>query len=498
MAGTVPRPTQSVASSSCPFQTLGLPRAARIALATLALVASSMHVWFLYDTALPELRALWAPADPLQSLSAGLGYACIALVSARRPESIRPLPWTAACASLFVAGSTLWLAGMARGSAAMACVDVCVAHLVCSWAVVLTGVALCALGNRRDLVVSVVLGEGMGVLLRCVLPHPAFGVAVPLAGLPALVMLAASYPLAAPYLRRVFRGGSMAALSTTNPESFLSPTHRVFVLVAFFEFIHGIALAEKSADLSLAMNVGASVVVAIGAAFLLWRRDASHEDALLNAAALLMLAGFMLRPLSGVEGVVSGAFSFAGASFSWMLLWMALASIGMSNPLGSVWTLAVGYVMQALSLAAGAELGQLAIGADTVAEHLVNVVNALVMVGFVGYLLVGLRGFSFSRTFAEIVPIAALEVPKQQRDEELGLRCAEAARRFGLTERELDVINLMARGKTGPEIQDALSISRNTAKSHVRHIYRKVGVHSQQELIDLVGTIPAVPTPPAR
>ena len=144
-----------------------------------------------------------------------------------------------------------------------------------------------------------------------------------------------------------------------------------------------------------------------------------------------MLAGFMLRPLSGVEGVVSGALSFAGASFSWMLLWMALASIGMSNPLGSVWTLAVGYVMQALSLAAGAELGQLAIGADTVAEHLVNVVNALVMVGFVGYLLVGLRGFSFTAGPApRSFPSPPLRCPSSSATRSWG--CAAPRRRGAL------------------------------------------------------------------
>ena len=29
-------------------------------------------------------------------------------------------------------------------------------------------------------------------------------------------------------------------------------------------------------------------------------------------------------------------------------------------------------------------------------------------------------------------------------------------------------------------------VSRNTVTSHIKHIYAKLGVHSQQELIDLV------------
>lgn len=57
---------------------------------------------------------------------------------------------------------------------------------------------------------------------------------------------------------------------------------------------------------------------------------------------------------------------------------------------------------------------------------------------------------------------------------------------YGLTTRELDVLRLLARGRTSPVIQERLVVSHNTVKSHVRHIYAKMGVHSQQQLIDVV------------
>lgn len=66
-------------------------------------------------------------------------------------------------------------------------------------------------------------------------------------------------------------------------------------------------------------------------------------------------------------------------------------------------------------------------------------------------------------------------------------RCRELVGTRGLSDRELEVTLLLARGKTGQEIQDALTVSRNTVKTHVRHIYRKLEVHSQQEFIDAVG-----------
>ncbi len=71
-------------------------------------------------------------------------------------------------------------------------------------------------------------------------------------------------------------------------------------------------------------------------------------------------------------------------------------------------------------------------------------------------------------------------------EERLEAACVAVAAAYGLTTRELDVLRLLARGRTSPVIQERLVVSHNTVKSHVRHIYAKMGVHSQQQLIDVV------------
>lgn len=58
--------------------------------------------------------------------------------------------------------------------------------------------------------------------------------------------------------------------------------------------------------------------------------------------------------------------------------------------------------------------------------------------------------------------------------------------RCGLSPREQEVATLLARGRSLPFIQEELYISAGTAQTHARHIYKKMGVHSRQELINLV------------
>ena len=65
-------------------------------------------------------------------------------------------------------------------------------------------------------------------------------------------------------------------------------------------------------------------------------------------------------------------------------------------------------------------------------------------------------------------------------------RCRGLATRFALTRRERDVLFLYAAGRDTPSICERLCISENTVRTHLRGIYRKMGIHSKQELFDLL------------
>ncbi len=51
----------------------------------------------------------------------------------------------------------------------------------------------------------------------------------------------------------------------------------------------------------------------------------------------------------------------------------------------------------------------------------------------------------------------------------------------GLSEREVEVLRLLAAGRSNPEIAAALAISRNTVERHVNHIFTKTGMSNRVE-----------------
>lgn len=60
---------------------------------------------------------------------------------------------------------------------------------------------------------------------------------------------------------------------------------------------------------------------------------------------------------------------------------------------------------------------------------------------------------------------------------------------FGLSPREQEILGYLLSGRSRPFIRDELVLSLNTVNTHVRNIYAKVNVHSQQELLTLAREI---------
>ena len=85
-----------------------------------------------------------------------------------------------------------------------------------------------------------------------------------------------------------------------------------------------------------------------------------------------------------------------------------------------------------------------------------------------------------------VLGTAAQGVPGSGVDSRRRERCRTLATEAGLTERETDIAYYLSLGFSVKKVADILCISANTVSTHSARVYRKLGVHARQELIDMV------------
>lgn len=76
--------------------------------------------------------------------------------------------------------------------------------------------------------------------------------------------------------------------------------------------------------------------------------------------------------------------------------------------------------------------------------------------------------------------------PDDEEGTDSGFTCRLIASDYSLTAREAEVLALIAQGASRHEAAEALCVSDNTIKTHVRGIYGKLGVHSREELASFI------------
>lgn len=87
--------------------------------------------------------------------------------------------------------------------------------------------------------------------------------------------------------------------------------------------------------------------------------------------------------------------------------------------------------------------------------------------------------------FAAIPASITQPIPDPESHDSLEMRLQAVADRHALSARETAVALLVARGYTADRIAAKKGLSINTVRTHTKNLYRKLGIHSRQELIDL-------------
>jgi DNA-binding CsgD family transcriptional regulator len=94
---------------------------------------------------------------------------------------------------------------------------------------------------------------------------------------------------------------------------------------------------------------------------------------------------------------------------------------------------------------------------------------------YLGFVIMAL--YFLARYFSEPTEGEAISIPD------------DFLQRFGISNRERDIIEMMGRGFSNNAIAEKLFISTTTVKNHVYHSYRKTGVGNKVQLLNLVNSL---------
>lgn len=500
--------------------------AARTCLA-LALVLVSSHV--LNADIFPAV-AQDLPAAREISTYGGVAFSVFLAVAAyRKPSLLRERFWFFAClAATAIAAASLY-GGIDGHSSLMLAIGSPFGGIGGAWVSVLVGVSLAQRGPKHAFVVVptafvVQYAAKAGVHFLNSLPIEASVVLY-------ATSLAAACLLVRPDARSVMKNmrdsDAPDVLSITSPSSYLPFSSLIFVSILLFNIVCGYSLASSEAEPSFTASMASCIPVCVVFAAAAIRRppslDASYRTAVLCIIAGLLCAPFALPALQDQTGEQAYiALLSAGSDLFNMLAYCIVASVGYRNKLGAVFVAATVLAAQWLGIGIGAPIAQMAAALGALSSLWATAAMAII---FFTFNYIGLRNFSFDRAVETVLPAHADENTGDEGPTEntmaleaepsraksastsgkangLGAvspaaatqpvvdpideACSSVACACNLTNRETDVLRLLARGRTSPFIQEELVLSRNTVKTHVRHIYTKLDVHSQQELISKV------------
>lgn len=360
------------------------------------------------------------------------------------------------------------------------------------WIRVLFLLSLCQMKPIRSVALCLCasyLAGSLGQWAFSLLPN-AFRLAM-CALLPCIVLMT-SYPLARQNLLSLSQVGGLKAIECTSPNSFVSPWNPAFCCLLVFNLVFGFTLALNCisgvpVDTSLMGMFGAALV---GFFILVSRNRSDFADPLAIIAALLVVMSLMCATISlflPLGATSNFLLRISDSCFS-IISRLVIVGIGSRNQLGALRVIVIACIFSSSGTLAGTMLGHQANALMDPNLELAAAFLATLLISFVALSFLWLSKFSFDAVIFGVEPVVAAVTPAEPDESSMSIEdlCQHLGERRGLTKRETELCALLARGRNGRAISEQLTLSYNTVKTHVKHIYMKLDVHTQQELIDLV------------
>lgn len=257
--------------------------------------------------------------------------------------------------------------------------------------------------------------------------------------------------------------------------------------VVVFGLIIG-AINGMNVDLAAPLTAGANALlhiceIALGVVAIWWCLMRHHDIDFFQywrVILVFMATGLVVLPfLSGDASAIALAFMGVAQTVVVVFLWLAIVDVAHNSDIHPYAVFGAGWMLYALPLAVGFYATSL-IPQGTVSQNMAMIMSYAIILLLV--FVLDAQPHGVRKLFASLDP--ALPEPADLAS--VDARCQSVGANRGLTAREVEVLQMICRGRSKGYIAEALFISENTVRGHSKHIYVKLGVHNKQELIDLI------------
>lgn len=254
------------------------------------------------------------------------------------------------------------------------------------------------------------------------------------------------------------------------------------VCVLLNEVIRIVSTPLIADEFSLVGRLTQSGGLAVACAALLalvWSKKKLSFNAMSRLLLPLMVAGFLsFLVFDGEDTYIMFVMLGAGYWCLQLLIWIALCDAINGLRLSAVRSFALLYGSMQGAILVAKPLGSI------ISDVLRGVASGLSLIVSAAVLIVVVLAMFLVRDGRADLWRTQKSSPEENRFDAAWL--SEIACEFGLSPRETEVFQLLARGRSLPVVTRELSIAKGTAQTHVRHIYEKMDVHTRQELLDLI------------
>ena len=246
--------------------------------------------------------------------------------------------------------------------------------------------------------------------------------------------------------------------------------------------------------LAFIQTIIACVLVILLSYFTLYRRSRYPLSMRYQLPFLVVIAAFFcaqILPSLGMESFVLDTLLLSVEFFSHILAWTIIVSTIQKMEVSPARLISSAFLLHSVVWFTWDRLAS------------ISVVYSNILLGVICFLLIVVTSLSAQMINRDYIqkdtlslealnllllekrPLHSEDVSSITHVDTLENRCRALGMYYGLTSREIDVVILIAQGRSQHRIQDELMLSASTVKTHTNNIFIKMNVHSRQEIIDM-------------